>query len=63
MTCCRYRRYVCEDRFSAIRWAIAVGQKGDVVIIAGKGDKDYMDIADGQGGILRVGTDELHLIV
>lgn len=51
---CRWRRYVCEDRYTAIRWAIAAAQKGDVVIVAGKGDQDWTEVADGRGGSIRV---------
>ena len=51
---CRWRRYVCEDRYTAIRWAIAAAQKGDVVIVSGKGDQDWTEVADGRGGSIRV---------
>ena len=51
---CRFRRYVCEDRYTAIRWAIAAAQKGDVVVIAGKGEKDWTEVSDGADGHLRV---------
>lgn len=51
---CRFRRYVCEDRYTAIRWAIAAAQKGDVVVIAGKGDKDWTEVSDGEDGYIRV---------
>ncbi len=51
---CRWRRYVCEDRYTAIRWAIAVAQKGDVVVVAGKGDQDWTEVSDGRGGFIRV---------
>lgn len=50
----RFRRYVCEDRYTAIRWAIAAAQKGDVVVIAGKGDKDWTEVSDGEDGYIRV---------
>ena len=52
----RWRRYVCEDRFTAIRWAIATAQKGDVVVVAGKGDQDWTEVGDGRGGHIRVGV-------
>ena len=51
---CRYRRFVCEDRYTAIRWAIAAAQKGDVVVVAGKGDQDWTEVEDGRGGSIRV---------
>ena len=50
----RWRRYVCEDRYTAIRWAIAAAQKGDVVVVAGKGDQDWTEVSDGRGGSIRV---------
>jgi UDP-N-acetylmuramoyl-L-alanyl-D-glutamate--2,6-diaminopimelate ligase len=34
-------RHVIEDRFSAIRAAISIGQPNDVVVIAGKGSEDF----------------------
>ena len=51
---CSWRRYVCEDRYTAIRWAIAAAQKGDVVVVAGKGDQDWTEVSDGRGGFIRV---------
>ena len=45
---------MCEDRYTAIRWAIAAAQKGDVVVIAGKGDKDWTEVSDGEDGYIRV---------
>ena len=51
----RWRRYVCEDRYSAIRWAIASAQKGDVVVVAGKGEQDWTEVSDGRGGSIRGG--------
>lgn len=51
---CRFRRYVCEDRYTAIRWAIAAAQKGDVVVIAGKGDKDWTEVSNGADDYVRV---------
>ena len=45
---------MCEDRYSAIRWAIATAQKGDVVVIAGKGEKDWTEVSDGEDGYIRV---------
>ncbi|KAK9826288.1 hypothetical protein WJX74_005823 [Apatococcus lobatus] len=53
----RWRRYVCEDRFTAIRWAISTAQEKDMVIIAGKGSDDFQEIAsqlpDGNWAMLR----------
>jgi len=37
------KRYVMEDRFSAIRAAIGTAGPGDVVVILGRGHKDYME--------------------
>ena len=55
---CRWRRYVCEDRFTAIRWAISTAQERDMVIIAGKGSEDFQEVAsqlpDGNWAMLRV---------
>ncbi|KAL0055346.1 hypothetical protein WJX82_010861 [Trebouxia sp. C0006] len=53
-----WRRYVCEDRYSAIRWAIAAAQKGDVVVVAGKGDQDWTEVSDGRGGFIRGWLDD-----
>lgn len=53
-----WRRYVCEDRYTAIRWAIAAAQKGDVVIVSGKGDQDWTEVADGRGGSIRGWLDD-----
>ena len=40
---CRYSRYVIEDRWEAIRWAIGSAQTDDCVVIVGRGHKDYVD--------------------
>ncbi|KAJ9528971.1 hypothetical protein QJQ45_000528 [Haematococcus lacustris] len=37
------KRYVMEDRFSAIRAAIGSAGPGDVVLIAGRGHQDFME--------------------
>lgn len=50
----RYRKYVVEDRYTAIRWAIATAQQRDIVVVAGKGDQDWTEVSDGVGGYLRV---------
>lgn len=47
------KRYVIEDRFCAIRAAIAIAQKNDVVVIAGKGHEDYIEYADVNGGLFK----------
>ena len=53
ISCCSYARFVVEDRFSAIRWAIATAQLGDVVVVSGKGNDDWTEVADGWGGYMR----------
>lgn len=40
---CRHKRYVMEDRWMAIRWAIGTACENDVVIIAGKGHEDFQE--------------------
>ena len=40
---CRYRRYVVEDRWTAVRWAIGTARDKDIVIIAGRGHTDYQE--------------------
>jgi hypothetical protein len=37
------RRYIIEDRYLAIRGAIYMACKNDIIVIAGKGDKDYQE--------------------
>lgn len=41
---CRYRRYVVEDRWTAIRWAIGTARDRDIVIIAGRGHTDFTEV-------------------
>ena len=37
--------YICiPDRKEAIKYAIEHGQKGDVIVLAGKGHEDYQEI-------------------
>lgn len=48
-------RFVVEDRSLAIRTAIGTAQEGDIVIIAGRGDKDYQQFADESGENLLTG--------
>ncbi len=43
-----------EDRFCAIRAAIGTAQARDVVVIAGKGNQDYQEYGDGEGGVIKV---------
>lgn len=42
-----------EDRFSAIRAAIGTAGPKDVVLIVGRGARDYSDFSDGAGGSVR----------
>ena len=44
---------VIPDREDAIQTAIAQAQKGDIVLIAGKGHEDYQIVSDGKGGTLK----------
>lgn len=44
-----------EDRFQAIRAAIGTAAPGDVVLLAGRGHKDWVAHADGAGGGLLTG--------
>jgi UDP-N-acetylmuramyl tripeptide synthase len=37
------RRYIIEDRYLAIRGAIYMACKNDIVVVAGKGHKDYQE--------------------
>jgi UDP-N-acetylmuramyl tripeptide synthase len=37
------KRYIIEDRYLAIRCAIFMASKDDIVVISGKGDKDYQE--------------------
>ncbi len=43
-----------EDRFCAIRAAIGTAQARDVVVIAGKGNQDYQEYGNGEGGVIKV---------
>ena len=36
---------VMEDRRKAIRYAMDIGQKDDIIVLAGKGHETYQDIA------------------
>lgn len=52
------KRYVIEDRWCAIRAAIGTAQKGDVVVIAGKGHEDYQEHADVNGTLFKSWFDD-----
>ncbi|KAK9840910.1 hypothetical protein WJX81_000011 [Elliptochloris bilobata] len=45
--CYQHKRYVMEDRWMAIRWAIGTARENDCVVIAGKGQEDFQDILTG----------------
>jgi UDP-N-acetylmuramyl tripeptide synthase len=50
-------RYVIEDRFTAIRVALGMARARDVVIVAGRGAADKVEVWDGgAGGAARGGT-------
>ena len=51
--CWQHKRYVCEDRWMAIRWAIGTAQAGDAVVLAGKGAQDFIEWADEDGAPIR----------
>lgn len=42
-----HQRYVCEDRWMAIRWAIGTAGPDDAVALVGKGAQDYIEWAGG----------------
>lgn len=42
-----------EDRFQAIRAAIGTAAPGDVVLIAGRGHRDYIEHWDGEDGLMK----------
>ncbi len=39
----RHKRYVMEDRWMAIRWAVGTARENDCVVIAGKGAEDFQE--------------------
>lgn len=59
---CRFGRYVMEDRWTAIRWAIGTAQKHDCVVIAGKGHTDYQEWDLGEG-LERVRQQDCHRLL
>ncbi|EFJ40847.1 hypothetical protein VOLCADRAFT_119843 [Volvox carteri f. nagariensis] len=52
------KRYIMEDRYSAIRAAIGTAGPEDVVLLAGKGHQDWVEHADTDGNILRGWLDD-----
>ncbi|KAG2499048.1 hypothetical protein HYH03_003233 [Edaphochlamys debaryana] len=52
------KRYVMEDRYSAIRAAIGTAQPDDVVLLAGKGEQDWVEHVGEQGELLRGWLDD-----
>jgi len=53
-------RYVVEDRYSAIRLAIGMAKPKDVVVVAGRGHEDYIEVWDGMYGQQPYTTDFSH---
>ena len=41
--CYQHARYVCEDRWMAIRWAVGTATADDAVLIVGKGAEDFQE--------------------
>jgi len=41
--CYEHSRYVCEDRWMAIRWAVGTAAADDAVLIVGKGCEDFQE--------------------
>ena len=49
--CYQHARYVCEDRWMAIRWAVGTAAADDAVLIVGKGSEDFQEwVRPGKGG-------------
>jgi len=53
--------HVEADRRAAIGWAVDHAERGDIVVIAGKGHEKYQLLPDGRGGILRTNFDDRHV--
>lgn len=49
------KKYVIEDRYSAIRAAVGMAGARDFVVVVGKGHEDYQEYDDPEGNIVRVG--------
>ena len=54
----KYKRYVMEDRFCAIRAAIGTAVAGDVVVLAGKGHEDYIEYCTVNGELFKAWFDD-----
>ncbi len=50
--------HVDADRRAAIAWAVDHAERGDIVVIAGKGHETYQLLPDGRGGIHRTDFDD-----
>lgn len=50
--------HVDADRRAAIGWAVDHAERGDIVVIAGKGHETYQLLPDGRGGIHRTDFDD-----
>ena len=48
--CYEHSRYVCEDRWMAIRWAVGTAAADDAVLIVGKGCEDFQEWVQARGG-------------
>jgi UDP-N-acetylmuramyl tripeptide synthase len=51
--CWQEQRYVCEDRWMAVRWAVGSAGQDDAVVLAGKGAQDYAEWAAADGTPMR----------
>lgn len=51
-----------EDRFSAIRAAIGTAQAGDVVVLAGRGQSDFVEHMDEEVGMGRGAGRRMHCV-